>query len=416
MQSILEDLVAAGLVTRLDGDDTRLKKIGAAVDDLAAALGKNRPALLRAALAAINPHVKEDDPAIARAHEALVEKWPTMRSVHTSVPVALLRAMLLDACNVAAQDARSAAIVWNILVDQLPLARLGAEAATVERMLHAIGGRVEGASQVTPPESGKKSTAPSPPKIPTITVELPDRDLRSDVAAAVSQFNSPHGQPTSRVDTAKLADVIVDVAETLSTAVDESLKRTAEALVATAKYAADASTHESKATRAELAKQASRDQVRLDALWWYEAMYSPTCQKGYREMPTPMAAVVMVIDLLEIVSTPAPAATAYLLAEAVNRLESGGFERSYSLKELLEAIQTVWVEAPLKLDEYISDASPQGELSIRDVFVTAINGPQRDVDTILARAGVCSEWSGSLPAFARSLYRQEQAERLARDA
>ncbi|WP_186156589.1 GTPase-associated system all-helical protein GASH [Burkholderia gladioli] len=416
MQSILEELVAAGLITKLDGDDTRLEKISAAVGDLAAALGKDRSALLRSALAAINPHVKEDDPAIVTAHDVLVEKWSTMRSVHTSVPVALLRAMLLDACNLAAQDARSAAIVWNILFDQLPLARLGSEAPVVEKMLRSIGERVEGVQQVTPVGSRKKVAAPQPPEITSIAVELPERDLRGDVAAAVTQVHNPHSQQISRVDTAKLADVIGDVAQALSTAVDVSLKRTTEALAATAKYATEANEHQYKATRAELERQAMRDQVRLDALWWYEAMYSPKCKKGYREMPAHIAAVVMVIDLLAIVDSPAPAATAYLLAEAVNRLESSGFDRSYTLKELLETIQETWVEAPLSLNEHMRDAPPTGELSIRDAFVTAISGPDRDVDTILARAGICAEWSGSLPAFARSLYRQEQAERLARDA
>jgi hypothetical protein len=208
MQSILEELVAAGLITKLDGDDTRLEKISAAVGDLAAALGKDRSALLRSALAAINPHVKEDDPAIVTAHDVLVEKWSTMRSVHTSVPVALLRAMLLDACNLAAQDARSAAIVWNILFDQLPLARLGSEAPVVEKMLRSIGERVEGVQQVTPVGSRKKVAAPQPPEITSIAVELPERDLRGDVAAAVTQVHNPHSQQISRVDTAKLADVI----------------------------------------------------------------------------------------------------------------------------------------------------------------------------------------------------------------
>ncbi|CAD6563036.1 GTPase-associated system all-helical protein GASH [Paraburkholderia sabiae] len=416
MQSLFDDFVAAGLITKLDGDDTRLVKIVAAVNDLAVALKNDRQALLRAALAAINPDVRDNDPAIVSAHKILVEKWPTMRSVHTSMPLALLRAMLLDACNFAAEDARGAAIVWNTLVDQLPFARLGVEAPIVEKMLHGIAQRAEGESQIARGASAKKTAVPQPPEIPAIEVEVPEWDLGADVGAALHQFNSPHNQPTSRVDPTKLAGVMEKVAQELSTAVDASLKRTTDALTATAKYASDVSAHLSKTTRVEFERQTARDLVRLDCLWWYEAMYSPKCQKGYREMPLHAAAVVMVIDLLEIIVAPAPAATAYLLAEAVNRLDAAGFDRSYALKDLLAAIREAWAGAPLRLSDYMSDAPSAGELSIRDVFVAAINDRDCDVESILSRAGVSADWSGSLPAFARALYRQEQAERLARDA
>lgn len=417
MESVLDELLAAGLITGLDGEDTRLVKIRDAVGSLVDKLGQNRPALMRAVLAAINPEAKEDDPAIVNAQAALLEKWPTMRSAHTSVPVTLLRMMLLDACNFLSQDARNAAIIWNTLIDQIPLARLGAEAPVIERMLRGMGERVESSAiQTGSTGSAKKSAAPQPPLVPSIEVELPEWALAGEIAAAAPLVNV-HNIQATRLDPNKLSAVLEDLAAKMSTSVGDALKRTLATLTATIKYVEDAAAHEQKMTRAateQLERSRTRDRTRLDALWWYEAMYSPTLQKTYREMSPHVAAVIMVMDLLDIVSLPSPAAAAYLLGEAVNRLESAGFDRRYSLKEVLTTIQQEWPQASLSLIARLSDVPPQGELSIRDAFVAAVSGSVRDVDTILARAGLCAEWIGSLPAFARSLYRQEQAERLAR--
>ncbi|NMM03529.1 hypothetical protein HHL24_37330 [Paraburkholderia sp. RP-4-7] len=413
MESILDELVATGLIARLDGEDSRLEKIRAAVQRLAETLGKDRPSLLRAALAAINPDAREDDPAIVSAHDVLVEKWPTMRSVHTSVPVALLRALLLDACNLAAQDERNAAIIWNTLADQLPLARLGAEAPVIAEMLQGIGERL--AESVTVSSPGKKTAAPQPPQIPAIKVERADWDLTAAVNAAITQARNPQFNfQYSQIDPAKLAQVFDDVAGTMSDAVHAPLEQMSQALAAAVKYVADASAYERKTTRAEMERLVSADQVRLDALWWYEAMYSPTLRQGYRDVAPPLATVMMVVDLLEIVIPPSPVATGYLLAEAVNRLQGAAFDHTYSLKELIEATQQACAQASLSLGEHMSEAPLEGELSIRDAFVAAVSGPVQGVDAVLARAGLCAGWSGSLPAFARSLYRQEQAVRLAR--
>src|SRR5688500_824479 len=112
MAGLLTEFLAAGLIEKLDGKDERLAKMDRAATVVAEQLLGHRPGLIRAILAGLDPDVPARDPAIAQAELALVTEWKSMRSVHTSPPIGLFRAILLEACNQAAEGKNNAAILW----------------------------------------------------------------------------------------------------------------------------------------------------------------------------------------------------------------------------------------------------------------------------------------------------------------
>jgi len=71
---------------------------------------------------------------------------------------------------------------------------------------------------------------------------------------------------------------------------------------------------------AELTESQYINQMRLNVLWWSEALYSPMIGSSYRELPLPVAAVAAAEDLAAIVPALSPASVSYVLGETVLRL------------------------------------------------------------------------------------------------
>lgn len=154
------------------------------------------------------------------------------------------------------------------------------------------------------------------------------------------------------------------------------------------------------------------EQLRLDALWWSEALYSPSLGQSYRELQPEVAALVMAQDLLQVVSLPTPASVAHLLAEAVQRLPNAGYEIKKPIGDWLEQVR----QCADKLALEFAAVPKDGRLSLRDVFAWAVSDQTWDSAKALQRAGIAATHEISLPALARALFRQEQACRLANDA
>ncbi|EGW21309.1 GTPase-associated system all-helical protein GASH [Methylobacter tundripaludum] len=135
MTDLLTGLLNAGLIENLNGDDERFSKIEQAAKTVAQQLREQPSLLVRAILAGLAADIPEDDPIIVQAEQALVAEWKAVRSVFPDMPVNLLRAILLDACNQVAEEDNNSAILWLTAADTLPLLKLGREEAVICKML-----------------------------------------------------------------------------------------------------------------------------------------------------------------------------------------------------------------------------------------------------------------------------------------
>ena len=431
MTNVLTELLTAGLIEKLDGDDEKLAKIEQAAQTVAQELREQPPQLIRAILAGLDPDIAKDDPILVRAEQALVEKWKAVRSVFPDMPVNLLRAILLDACNQVAEEKNNAAILWLMAADTLPLLRLGREEAVVRRMLEAWAKCAEqkalaglaltdDAEQVTVGELKLPKTSKlESPKVDRAALLLKVEGSagpsnQQGQAAPNPNPNWPNGNNNWSYQFAPrmqqlLADELDNLAERLSKPLSDVSQQTQTYLTQLTKIVNDSLVSQQRWVQE--AQQA--DQIRLNSLWWSEALYSSSLRCSYRELEPAIATVVMAVDLLNEVAQPTTASVAYLLAEAVNRLPDANFSQKLSLQTLLETLG----KARGKLDnEWLKTlATPPetGRLSLRDGMVIILTGKAQNIEATLKRMGASGESELSFPRFAQALFRQEQAVQLA---
>jgi hypothetical protein len=431
MAELLTDLLQAGLIENLGGDDERFAKIERAAVALGKAFCANPPLLIRAILAGLDPDIPPDDPAIAQAEQALVEEWKSVRSVFPDTPVGLLRAILLEACALAASEGNNAAILWLTAADSLVLSQLGREELVVRKKLEELASSM-GNNLLKISVASLNSTEASSIEIPELdSLSIPEprkvdrKNLKNLVAAATGPNYRGNGIQNSNGHWANgnqhwaweftdrmhalLADemdeLASDMAE-LQTKFSDKVETFQSGLF---KSASDLIALQQCAVQQTL----KAEQTRLNALWWSEALYSPSFCKSYRELPTHLAAAIMAVDLLAEVSKPTPASVGYLLAEAVNRLPEAGFERKFPLLALFQSLQDSRGYLPKDWLLTLLPPPEQGRLSLRDAAWLTLSGQAGDLTELLRRTGASADAEMSLPAFAHAFFRQEQAVQLA---
>lgn len=446
MAGLLKELMAAGLVEETGGDDSRLTYMEKAAATVGQDLIGKPSHLISAMLAGLDPDIPDDDPSILQADRAFEKAWKTMRNVYPSTPKNMLRAILLDGCERAAAEKAASAILWLTATDTLPLVRLGRQEPVVRRMLDACAKRAEEAALVLPEAraTGEKLTltfdvasaftAPTAPKM--------DRhELLRQVAATTSRSyiarnvqppvreqlpdGNPHliqnnGQAWANEFSDRMTNVLGDWLDFVA---KETLKGVAKA----AQDIQNAHTNAVKALTSGFTSQQQwvqqaisasdarqkAEQLRLDAIWWSEALYSTPLRCSYRELPVELAAMVMATDLLSVVTIPAPASVGYLLAETVHRLPGAAFDQKRPLREILVTLRVQCKDLQDAWRKQLSRPPRTGRLSLRDAIVSAIVATDWNADAILAHAGIADDISMSLPVLSRALFRQEQAVRLA---
>lgn len=439
MSQLLSQLLNAGLIEQLGGDDARFNKIEKASSALSTTLTEEPARLIPAILAALDPHVPADDPACHDAEQALVAKWKSMRSAHPDPPVNLYRAVLFDAC-IQASKGRKAAIVWLTAADTLRFARLGRESTTMRNALVELAGATESEAMAGVEKGARASTEALPaskaPKLAPQKASAPytiNRDkLRALVASSagptyrgkrLSDAN-PHssrsqydGNEWSWEFTDRMTELLATELEAVAAAQDshavvkqfqaEILQHLAQSLQAQQAWL------ERREATMEARQRSSNDQ--LHALWWSEALYSPTLQLGYRDLPLPLVAGVMAFDLASIVSTPPAASVGYLLAETVLRLSTAPAGHTSSLCALIAEIRQARDRIPRTWLDSVVRPGP-GRLSIRDLFVLAIDERDVDLEHAFRRAALTTDDAMSVPDLAHAIFRQEQAYRLVKVA
>ncbi len=95
-QEILISFLSIGVVN-VGGDDTKLEKVQAAVKDLVTGVKKSPAKAIKYTVVAADPDVEASDPTIEEAMVILRKHWSTVSNTFQATPVAIIRAMLLDA-------------------------------------------------------------------------------------------------------------------------------------------------------------------------------------------------------------------------------------------------------------------------------------------------------------------------------
>lgn len=423
MTNLLSEFLAVGLLGRID-DDVVLDKIDRSVEKLIENLCSQPNELMRAMLAGLAPDIPVTDPSIEKAKQALLAEWRTMLSAYPDEPIGLYRAALLEACNQCGEG-MNAVVLWLVAADSVGLSRLGKEEKVVRAFLQNLGRKAESFLfknldvHFSPNGSDEKEIGDlvNETKITTKFEKIDRGDLLNRVAAAAGNnyknnpVNNPNPYWSNQVQhwswefTDRMTLLLADELDHLAEQMQQDQKAFAEHMhyfLQTQRQAIQAAITDHEGHR-------RTEQLRLDALWWSEALYSPTLGQSYRELEPEVAALVMAQDLLQVVSLPTPASVAHLLAETVRRLPNAGYEIKKPIGVWLEQLRKCKGTPVLDFTVVPKD----GRLSLRDVFAWAVSDQTWDTTKALQRAGIEATHEISLPTLARALFRQEQACRLA---
>lgn len=448
MSEILTGLLEAGLIEKVDGDESRFEKMEKAAEAVANELKEQPIKLISAIVAGINPDILETDPAIQMAKSALVHEWKTMSSAYPSPPINLFRAILLEACKQASLENHNAAILWLTVADTFPLMRLGKEEAVVRKLLEQLSLLAEERSLVDNDISKLKAVSPikltlSEPLKLSKPIKVDREDLHPKLGDAAGNTHikldgangtgdSPnryaltnHNQlgrwPNWAGDFAvKMTELLGDEFDGLASTVSQQNNQLVKSINALNKDVIEEvgkKLNEQRLYIQKIAKQnlqeQKSEQTRLNVLWWSEALYSTSLRTSYRELDPSIASIIMAIDLLAEVSIPAPASVSYMLSETICKLADSGFDRKVVLSELLESFKASKNGIPRQWIDNIKPHSHSGFMTLRDLVITSMKNDSFKLDNLAETAGIPIDFEISLPVLSRAIFRQEQAVRLA---
>lgn len=335
----LQGFLNKGLID-VGGDDTKLQKISQTAKDLAATLRKNPSKALNYSLVAFDPDAPEDDPVVQEALEALQKRWATYRNTFAATPIAVIRAILLDALvDAAEEDDRVGVCFVASARNALPLLPVDNERDIWIGVVEYVERRVDARAEEewatpetisTPPMSyeipalarpevtiGKASKAELQTSMLAATAPSYHHPQQGAVATSGNQYYA-HNNPQQwayefgtksgaaiaaaindalgeiKISQPNLADPFNKLAQVVGTYVNNTLKSVSAATAGL--------------------------QRRTNLLWWREALYSPSAGKSYRELPHSVAAALMALDLFKTVPLFSPASVSAFLGETVLHL------------------------------------------------------------------------------------------------
>jgi len=434
MSDFLKNLNKAGLIEKLDGSDERFAKIEAAAKNVADKLRLARPLMIRAVLSGLDPDITTDDPAIALAANELSEVWTSVRSIHIDPPIFIYRSILLDACNQIAEGV-SAVILWYTAADALPLVRLGREEFIVRGILTEWARKAEANSLVIP-QATESKRVPTPKKIEPLSFnevsasKVSRETLLNTVAATVfPNYNGqpldganryqPHQQPQQWAGdfSDRMTALLADWLDSINFAIAKSQNDLIKQIQQVYQHESVKDSLSNQRTWLQgIVKQSEEfkkaEHLRLNTLWWCEALYSTSLCCSYREFDPILAATVMPFDLLNEVHTPTPASVTYALSETVAKLDDADFANLYKFEEILEKLIEKLSFLPENWPQKMDSPPETGRLSLRDIIVAVLQG-ENNINLLMQRSGLCKEFSTNLPRLAQAIFRQEQAVKLA---
>ncbi|MGH8493115.1 MAG: GTPase-associated system all-helical protein GASH [Moraxellaceae bacterium] len=419
---ILLRFLAIGVID-VGGDDTKLEKLRATVTDLSSALKKTPAKTPLYTMVAADPDVPATDPTVQEAMAVLKKHWTTVANTFSSTPVAIIRAMLLDAVVQSARldDAIAVAFV-NSARNALPYVESGNEQPIWQTTITEIETKVDTRAESEWATPEMISIRPLDFKAPdAISIESKSGELdRETLKAAVTLAAGPwaggkcnphwvHQQPqhwgtefASRLSTA-IADVVDE-------ALDESGLEPVDLGTPLGTLAKAVSTHVEAALAAFSGATAGL-QRRTNLLWWKEALYSPSAHVSYRDLPVFEAAALMALDLYEQVPTYSPASVSAFLNEAIQMLPTVADAGDEAILTLVEDARGSALMEPLREVAAQLVVAAAGRGPLLSLIGHATEPALLDARTLHLLCGVNADVAVSPPAWGTWLFRELQAAR-----
>ncbi|MBD9404396.1 hypothetical protein IB236_03580 [Acidovorax sp. ACV02] len=343
-QEILMQFLEAGVID-LKGDDDKLGKLRSTAKDLANLLGKTPAKTATFTMVAADPRIAAMDPTIEEAMAALRKQWETVSNAFSGRPVAILRAVLLDALAQAsrAHDAIAVAFV-STARNALAYSESSDEASIWRNVLAEIETKVDARAEAewtTPEMITVGDMQYSPPAAAAAKPRAYAVDLEA-LGAKIYPITGPWGPQAERnpyhfqnnpQDWGKeFANRLAAILATEFSGVVKAMSPTPIDISGPLSSLSAAVAEHVQGALASFSGATAGLQRRTNLLWWKEALYSPSAHASYRDLDPFDAAALMALDLHDLLPIYSPSSVSAFLNEAVRSLAD-------------EAIQTVELDA-----------------------------------------------------------------------
>lgn len=433
-EAVLQRFLNNGLVD-VGGDDAKLEKLSQAANDLAGTLKKTPSKALNYSLIAFDPEAPQDDPVVQEALEVLQARWPTYRNTFSATPVAVVRAMLLDALvGAAAEDDRVGVCFVASARNALPLLRADNErgiwADAVMQVERRVDIRAEAEwatpGSITVPAMSYEVPELKAPEITTGKASPATLELAM-LAAAGPQYTDPQrgnittsgnphwpqpGAPQWVFEFGHRSGLAV--AEAIDAAIAEIEIRQPDLAEPFSRLVGVVSNYVDDTLKAVSTATAGL-QRRTNLLWWREALFSPSARKSYRELPVFVAAAQMALDLFHSVPLFSPASVSAFLAETVLRLPGVVDAEKRPVRDLVSEAQEHESLAPLRAAAANLLSDPKGRGPLLALIGHPANASAKDKGSFQRLTGVPADAGLDPVAWAGWIFRELQAAKAASD-
>lgn len=433
-EGILLRFLSHGLID-VGGDDAKLEKLQATASDLAGNLKKTPTKATAYALVAFDPQAPTNDPVVCEVLEALKIRWATYINTFSGTPIAVVRAMLLEALTkAAAEDERIGVAFATSARNTLPFMEAGDERAIWADVVTTIEERVDARAET-------EWATPSSITAPAMNFDVPElkapmvKTARTNREQLLSQFRAaggpqyhdpqqgnvvtngnPHWQQSNPAQwnaefSKRMSETIAEVVDTV---VGKTMVEQADLSKPFRDLATSVTTYVD-ATLMAVSGATAGLQRRTNLLWWKEALFSPSIRVSYRQLPPTVAAAQMAFDLHLQIPTFSPASVSAFLFEAVVGLPFVELEETFAIRDLIREAQTNENLAMLRDAGAAMIGPPDGRGPIM-ALVAHPYAPAADSDTDFRRlTGVPADAQLTLPGWATWVFRELQAARAAND-
>lgn len=430
---ILQGFLNRGLID-VGGDDAKLDKLNQAAGDLAAALKKNPSKALGFSLIAFDPDAPEADPVLQEALAALQNRWTTYRNTFSATPIAVIRAILLDALVAAAADDDRVGVCFVASArNALPLLPIDNERDIWIGIVEDVERRVDLRAEVewaTPESISVQPMKYDAPKLSVAEVrigEAPEDDLQKGMLAAAgpSYLNSqgshvatngnqhwPQQQQHWAGEFGRRAGTAIAAA--IDAALGEIKVSQPDLAQPFGKLAEAVSSYVDDTLKAVSAATAGL-QRRTNLLWWREALFSPSAGKSYRTFPPTVAAALMALDLFDTVPLFSPASVSAFLGEAVLRLGGTADGAKRTVRDLVAEAQDEAALAPLRAAAAGLTTEPFGRGPLLALIGHPAHTGARDATSFQRLTGIPTNSELDPVAWSSWLFRELQASKAATD-
>jgi len=377
-QEVLLQFLEAGAID-LKGDDSKLDKLRSTAKELATLLKKSPAKTAVFTMVAADPRIEATDPTIEEAMTTLRKQWETVANAFSGRPVAILRAVLLDALVQGSKAEDSVAVAFvSTARNALAYSESSDEALIWQAALAEIETKVDARAEAewnTPEMITVVSLEYTPPDVVAAkpkVLAVDQAELSAKILNATGPWGSNssdrnqyqvHNQPQQWTQefsnrlSAILAAEFGSVVKALAPAPVDLSGPLTSLSQAVAEHVEGALASFSGATAGL--------QRRTNLLWWKEALYSPSAHRSYRDLDPFDAAALMALDLHDLLPTYSPASVSAFLAEAIRGLaEDSDQTVERDAESLLRAARTGDTMQPLRAAaaQYLTAPTGRGPL------------------------------------------------------